>query len=166
MRLPCPDNLNKPGDQWGYEFEQLINHFLVYENIHMDICYLPIKSMFGFNPMDDFLFVLANLISKTPEEFSKNFEMLKGQTNRIAADIETKAKRHKRFKIWPPMLHVPFQIVLVASENFNEVVVSFAGRGILESGKDPRGFFSSDTYVVDTFQKIYWDYSDKMDACP
>ena len=159
---PALDYPNNPQKPWGAEFVNKISQFVNHSNIHIDICHLPIEPMLGFNPMEDFLSVLADVIKDKPENFASTHRMLVQRTTEIANEIKRWATldEHKaRFTIHPPMLNIPFQIVLVLSGDLKEVVVSFAGREILERGDaEPKGFFSSDPYVVETFHQIYLDY--------
>jgi len=147
--------------KWGEEFKDKIEQITAHKNIKVEICHLPSEPMLGFKPMEDFLSVLAYFITnkKNLSDFQKNHDMLKDRTNLITERFRQLKNEHpKRFVIHPPMFNIPFQIVLVFGHDFHEVVVSFAGRDLLESGTQPRGFFSSDPDVVNTFQHVYSDY--------
>ena len=164
--LLCSPALDYAGNlktqaHWGEEFKNKIDQFAPHRNIQMDICYLPVEPMLGFNPMEDFLSVLADFVSKeTSADFDKTHKMLCERTKTIHGEItKLSTGEHKdRFTLRPPMLNVPFQIVLVLGDTLKEVIVSFAGREMLERGVEPKGFFSSDPYIVETFYQIYLDY--------
>lgn len=170
--LLCSPALDYPGREtaWGEEFKNKFRQVVNHHNIYFDICHLPIKPMLGFKPMEDFLSVLADFIKDDDADFIVKHKMLVERTETIAAEFTKWAnedEHKKRFKIHDPMLDIPFQIVLVLGDNLKEVVVSFAGREMLErggtDGAEPKGFFSSDPYVVETFHQIYLDY---VQRCP
>ena len=162
--LLCSPAVDYPGNRkepWGEEFITMIRGFINHPNIHIDVCHLPVSPLLGYDPMEDFLSVLANyIVDKDKENVREVHKMLSKCTMNIASEIQSMASAHKeRFEIRPPMLDIPFQVVLVLGDDMKEVVVSFAGREILERGdSEPKGFFSSDPYVVETFHKIYVDY--------
>lgn len=158
---PAVDYPGNPKQPWGEEFITMLRGFINHPNIHFDICHLPVEPLLGYDPMEDFLAVLADYIVDAKIENVRDVhQMLSTRTKTIDKEIEGfEASHPDRFTVRPAMLDIPFQMVLVLGDEMKEVVISFAGREILERGdSDPKGFFSSDPYVVETFHRIYEDY--------
>jgi len=168
---PALDYQDNPGSsrdgstppEWGHEFRDLVGHLAKNNNIKFDICHLPIDSRSGINAMRDFVAVLANYVAKKDSEFSSIYDALWRRTEMVAKDFDLLSKdpdRKNRFKIQTHSINIPFQIVLINGKDMTEVVVSFAGREILEHGQSEsiKGFFSSDPYVVKTFHGIFNEY--------
>ncbi len=158
--LDYKGNANSSG-KWGAEFWTLFKRIADHTSTKADVCYLPVQQQGGFNPMDDFLWVLAHSIGENPKI---EFDQLKLRTEEIHENMErVQTQDPESLVLRTHMRNTPFQMVLINGSDMKEVVLSFAGREILESGagNETKGFFSSDPYVVETFQRIYDVYSRK-----
>jgi 16S rRNA G966 N2-methylase RsmD len=180
QREAYKEDINIMREQWGKEFIDKVVAVSTIPTLYMDICHLPMGLESGTNAMRNFLSVLASYLSQTPEGFRAALEALEAKTAWVLSDwIPTlKERAGNRLTTRDHTINIPFQIVLVNCAEFKEVVVSFAGREILEkhrsgspapsrfeklkqasSAPSPiKGFFSSDPYVVETFHCIYHDY--------
>lgn len=175
-RLP-----NNDKQEWGVEFRDIVHRLVVRQNLEFDICHLPFGSVTGVNAMEDFISALAAHIIQSEEqfkaytplaldaEFRKIHSTLMERSRRVWRDFEGLSNddyKH-RFHIKTHTINIPFQILLVTSNDgtsndggFMEVVVSFAGREVLErkQQRGVKGFFSSDPYVVKTFSEVFQTY--------
>ena len=145
---------------WGTKSGNYLDTLCANPNIHLEITYLPDCFVAGHNPIEDFIAVLADYCS--PKNDTKKFMDIYANINaarkRIVKSLEAFKEKGKctiKHKI-----NIPFQIVLVLDDEIRDVVVAFAGREIIESGKKDvlKGFRSSDPYVVNAFSDIYDTY--------
>jgi SAM-dependent methyltransferase len=116
---------------------------------------------------------LANYLSGpssgSSTEFEARLEALEKSTKWCDAHIQSWASKvGRRIKLRDHMVNVPFQIILINGKCFQEVVVSFAGREVLEREQKygVKGFFSSDPHVVETFNEIYQTYVESPERIP
>ncbi len=157
--------------EWGLEFRDRIEDLAGRRAIGFDICHLPLDSFSGINAMKDFIAVLANYIAKSDDDFQNAFDSLWRRAEAVATDFthwagELSDKKH-RFHV-KTHVDIPFQIVLVNSAKFTEVVISFAGRDILEREQEyeVKGFFSNDPYVVKTLHEVFKTYVQSKGQIP
>ena len=180
LRKEYSSDINVFKAKWGTEFLDLLRELLACKPLHFDVCHLPLGSQTGINTMHDFLSGLANYLADCSDTFKQRFDALQNRTNQFQIEVTGWASNKDtcdRFKYRQHMVNIPFQIVLVNGPTMKEVVVSFAGREILErepsegqggapgglpqvgDTRDIMGFFSSDPMVVETFHRIYLDYA-------
>ena len=160
--------------QWGKQFIDLLTDVITNKQLNFDICYLPLGSKTGINAMHNFLSGLATYLSDSssvsPEKkFVSRLEVLEERTKDCDSHIKSWIKLdEKRIKLKDHMVNVPFQIILIKGKNFQEVVVSFAGREVLERKQlyALKGFFSSDPKVVQTFYEIFNTYVESPERTP
>lgn len=157
--------------EWGLEFRNKVNELAAKESIKFEICHLPLESFSGLNPMKDFISVLANYTTNHSTDFAKSFTTLWERSKRVADDFSLWSVDHDRkhrFSVITNNTNIPFQAIIINSVNFTEVVVSFAGREVLEREHkyDIKGFFSSDPYVVKTFHSIFKTYIQSKERIP
>lgn len=151
---------------WGEELKSKIKELTgKSEYIDLTITYLPDFPIFGYYPIKDFIAVLANYCNTSNKGDTKQFEKIYTEINNATSDFITYLKSCKTITPTLEIKHkfnIPFQIVLVHDTEVKDVVVAFAGREILESGKEigPKGFRSSDPFVVETFANVYKNYVD------
>jgi len=149
--------------EWGLQFRNRVDDLVANGTIRFHVCHLPMNSFSGVNAMKDFIAVLANYVVQSDDDFQSVFDTLWRRTENVAKDFESWAtdddKRY-RFTVESHTINIPFQIVLVNGEEFTEVVVSFAGRDVLEREQEHgvKGFFSNDPHVVKTFHKVFKTY--------
>jgi hypothetical protein len=180
--LLCSPALDYPGNpksyspdtrkfEWGYEFRNRVKDLAADTRVHFDICHLPLTSLAGINPMKDFIAVLSNYVVRCDDDFERVFKSLWNRAAAVASDFQSWATdddTRSRFRVQTHNINIPFQIVLVNSDDFTELVVSFAGRDVLERERKygVKGFFSSDPYVVRTFHEVFKTYVDPRDRIP
>ena len=171
--------------KWGLEFRDRVKQLVAKGkgSIRFHVCHLPLSSLSGVNVMKDFIAALSTYIVQSDDQFKsddkfesddnfqKVFDSLWERAEMIAKDFESwatdKDSKH-RFKVETHTINIPFQIVLVNSNDFTEVVVSFAGRDVLEREQKygVKGFFSSDPYVVKTFHEVFKTYVESRGRIP
>lgn len=169
--------------EWGLEFRDLVSKVVTNSTIEFDICHLPRGSHSGINAMNDFIAVLANYIVQSEDQFkSENeyeaddhfqgvYSSLWHRAEIVAKEFDRWANdedKKDRFFVKTHTINIPFQIVLVNGEDFKEVVVSFAGREVLERDQKNgvRGFFSTDPHVVETFHHVFNTYVESHGRIP
>ncbi|MEW8287511.1 MAG: hypothetical protein AB2697_16130 [Candidatus Thiodiazotropha endolucinida] len=169
--------------EWGLEFNTLVGKLVKDPRFYFDICHLPTESFSGVNAMKDFIAALANYIVQTDKslrsadekEANSSFKRVYDSLWKRSKDAADEFYRHAnhdltkhRFSVKTHNINIPFQIVLVNSNDFTEVVVSFAGREVLERELKAgvKGFFSSDPFVVKTFQDVFNTYVESRDRIP
>ena len=162
---------NKGYKNWGDEIKSRIeNLFSKLSVIELDITYLPNFPIFGYNPIKDFVSVLANYCThnNNQQQFVKTYNEIAEGTDEIIKLLEQYEKKTNRKIKINYKFNIPFQMVLVSDKEINDVVVMFAGREIIESRNkvDPKGFRSSDPEVVALFSEIYQYYVDKHTRRP
>ncbi len=169
----CDRHINKNGEKcyrdWGMEVLQKIRNIEKKSKyIDVKITYLPDFPIFGYDPIKDFVSVLANYSTTNNDvvQFEKIYKEICEATDRtidqlklLVTEHELPEKEGQKLEI-SHKFNIPFQIVLVLDEEVQDVVVSFAGREIIESKKDviPKGFRSTDRRVVEVFSDIYDNY--------
>lgn len=170
----CNRHLNINGEKsykdWGIE---LLNKIKDIEKkrkfINVEITHLPNFPIFGYNPIKDFVSVLANYCNTNKDvvQFEKIYNEICEATAYMFKELNliVEGRNHDKDALKLEISHkfnIPFQIVLVLDEEIQDVVVSFAGREIIESKKDviPKGFRSTDRRVVEVFSDIYDKYVD------
>lgn len=168
--------------KWGLEFRDLVKKLVVKgKGFKFHVCHLPFSSLSGVNVMKDFIAALSTYIIQdqfksdnkfeSDNNFQKVYDLLWQRAGMIAKDFEllsTDEDSKDRFKVDTHIINIPFQIVLVNSNDFTEVVVSFAGREVLEREQKygVKGFFSSDPFVVKTFHEVFKTYVESRDRIP
>lgn len=167
MLLMCIPTLDsgeglQPGE-WGREFTTLIEKIKANPNVNVELCHLANDSRTGISHMRDFIEVLAFKIANgDPARFRELFDVISKKTAQFLERC-THQDLGDRIKIHPPLASIPFQMFCVLGPDIKSVVVSFAGREILErEDRDepvkPVGIFSTDPYVVEEFAQVYREY--------
>lgn len=175
-------------NQWGDVFKNKITDIISNNNEHhkpknifdMKIYYLSNENILGRNQLDEFIESLAGysyLKDKTKSKMEQVFSTIKKQTDEMIAklkrdsdkyvpsptdNLENQAiKKIKKIKIVPiKKTDIPFQIFIYKTKRMSEVIVSFAGKTILQSRikTEVKGFHSVDTDVVNAFENILNTY--------
>jgi len=151
-------------DGWGEEFSRLLEHIAhsSSDNIDLSVWHLPNRIINGSNPLKSFTEVLANSITPDKQNASENFNKIWNKTiNRLSDFKILNDDKSRKFQINRTVVNdIPFQIILHRSKELNEVVVSFAGRKLLEdeTTNDFYGFHSVDLDVVEAFEAIFDSY--------
>jgi hypothetical protein len=170
--LLCSPALDYPGrapyDEWGTEFLTTLDDLATKRGVKVDMTLLPAEPLSGFHYSDDFIAILADYCAKheaerttprtvAPLDAETIFGHIKARDTDIRGSLGGVGRlQHVQMR---EMANIPFQIVLTMAGARQEVVVSFAGREILEDrNTEPKGFHSSDPHVVKTFAEIYEDY--------
>lgn len=153
---------------WGIELLNKIKDIeKKREFVDVKITHLPNFPIFGYNPIKDFVSVLANYCNtdKDVVQFEKIYKEICEATEYLFKELNliVEGRKYDNDALKLEINHkfnIPFQIVLVLDEEIQDVVVSFAGREIIESKKDvnPKGFRSTDRRVVQVFSDIYDNY--------
>jgi len=169
--------------QWGLEFRNLVKKLASHDDISFDVCHLPVEPCSGVNALKDFISALATYIIQSEDqfktdnaaishaEFQKMLVSLWSRSELVANDfasLSTNPDTKDRFRLKTHIINIPFQVFLVDSKDVMEVVVSFAGREVLErrQQRGVKGFFSSDPYVVKTFREVFQTYVDSPGRMP
>ena len=163
--LDYPERVEKKEGKyqhWGDKFSEKLLRLAINQKTHTDITFLSDSAGAGFHPLDDFIQVLSSYCeSRSVLPFESIYKGISKSTSRIIQHLKTEAETaHRHVTIRQHVQNIPFQIILFSSRSCHEVVVSFAGHEILEDAqsKEPIGFFSSDRYVVEQFEKVYNEY--------
>ncbi len=179
--LDSPARIKGNYKDWGNEFSRLLGAICGDTDVTAQVAYLPNEVILGFNPLYGFVETLASYctdeaISKgrcevsDRDTFSKQvFEDIYNNTGDIYTLIDTIKDRHKKNNIdIRKILDIPFQIIIWEQDDLAEVVVSFAGKTILEDGNyiEPQGFHSCDVGVVNAFKQIFESYTDDHKRIP
>ncbi len=148
---------------WGDEFDGKLNGLMGNENVRIEITCLSDESIQGHQPLHDFLSVLAAYchdVSRSPLTHRQILTKIREAALNRLTNLQAAATDRGHITI-KKMLNIPFQIFLVTSKHYSEVIVSFAGREILEDANppEPRGFLSCDPDVVEAFAQVYADYT-------
>lgn len=105
------------------------------------------------------------------DAFRNVYGLLWHRSKMVANDFSqwsNDADKKDRIHLQTHTINIPFQVLLVDSEEFMEVVISFAGREVLErkQEREIKGFYSSDPYVVKTFREVFLTYIDSRGRFP
>lgn len=179
--LDTPERINGNYSKWGDEFSSILADMTTQESgllkNNVNVCFLANDSTLGFKPLQDFVEVLANYCAAS--------DLKKAKTPRQKAHVKpakdinqviyTKTERiykkileHKDNCCLTLLDDIPFQMVITKTDKFAEVVVSFAGKNIIEKEEyiEPKGFHSIDPDVVGAFIDIFKAYTNKHSRIP
>ena len=169
--------------EWGLEFRDIVEKLVAHKDIEFDICHLPVEPFSGVNALRDFISALATYTIQSEDqlksddavkadaEFQTIFGSIWDRSGLVANDFanwSTDVDKKDRFHVKTHTINIPFQVVLVDSKDVMEVVVSFAGREVLEreQRRGVKGFYSSDPYVVKTFREVFRMYVESKGRIP
>lgn len=174
--LDTPERIRGNYSDWGREFSGILTDLcttesgLTKDNVH--ICFLSDEVIMGFKPLKGFVEVLANYCvayekkkKRKPKSAEEIYGTIYAETKRIYDIIVNKHKDKYYLRL---LEDIPFQMIITETDKFAEVVVSFAGKTILEKEKsvEPKGFHSVDRDVVEAFKEIFDAYTNKSDRIP
>jgi hypothetical protein len=150
-------------NNWGQEVFELLEEVCAKAGNEGLIYSLPNKNISGYNPLKGFIETLANYYSQNNEKYAEDVyeRMLKKTEGCIKQLSIWKNDLNKNIKYYETtFISIPFQIFLLESEIVNEVIVSFAGKEIIEDHikREPKGFHSVDYNVFKTFEEIFYSY--------
>lgn len=175
-----PERLNKDFSKWGSDFRRKIANILKNEKAAIELYHLPDTVISGFNPLQNFIEALAGYCAEITKNNPNHVEINKliyDREKQYISDLETTDKtdvsgdNKKKGTIIINSTHhaeIPFQIFIYETNNYGEVLVSFANKAILQDKetKDYKGFHSIDSTVVDAFKKIFNAYTSSHRRIP
>ena len=179
--LDTPERIKGNYSEWGREFSGILADMTTLESgllkDNVNICFLSNEPTLGFKPLQDFVEVLANYCAdfdSKKAKFLKNAqvksseeinELIYNETKRI---YDTILNKHKNNRCLTLLEDIPFQMIITKTDKFAEVVVSFAGKNIIEKEDyiEPKGFHSIDPDVVNAFIDIFKAYTNKRCRIP
>jgi hypothetical protein len=178
--LDTPERVNGEYNKWGEEFSSILRDMTTEQSGllkgHVNICFLSDEAILGFKPLRNFVEVLANYCAAFEKDKSKNSEVEIKSAGEINKIIYNKTKivydeilnKHKDTYSLTLLEDIPFQMIITNTDKFSEVVVSFAGKAIIEKENydEPKGFHSIDPDVVKAFIDIFRAYANTTDRVP
>lgn len=173
--LDTPERVNGDYTKWGEEFSGILRDLatsragLTRDNVH--ICFLSNNVIAGFKPLKGFIEVLSNYCASFEKKKKRNkkaediYDIIYKKTEEIYNEVVNRYRNNIHLRL---LEDIPFQMIITKTDNFAEVVVSFAGKTIIEKEKtiEPKGFHSIDNDVVNAFIDIFNAYTDKGDRIP
>jgi hypothetical protein len=180
--LDTPERVSGDYQKWGKQFSDLITELCrkpnMKDNVH--ICFLSDDVKLGFRPLHGFIEVLANYCADFEKRKIGNRAKATVRCQTINHDTIYNAIEKQTTNVYGKIIaehgkekvrlldDIPFQMIISETDNFAEVVVSFAGKTILEyeKEKEPKGFHSIDPDVVNAFKQIFDAYANKENRTP
>lgn len=165
--LDYPERLKHDFSKWGSEFRNKIEPIIPDDNnkIILNIYHLPNENISGVNPLMEFIESLSGFCSELPNSRNSSKEIFRNiseETKAFINHLKYKSQQNKNFTISSvEQPDVPFQIFIYKSSKHCEVLVSFAGKTILQDKNETKqkGFHSIDPDVVDAFEHIFNSYT-------
>ena len=165
--LDYPERLKDNFNKWGDEFRNKIEPIIPDNNnkIELKIFHLPNENISGVNPLVQFIESLSGFCAALPNTKSTSkeiFTQISRETKNYLGYLKIKSEHNSNFTVSSvEQPDVPFQIFIYKSKKYCEVLVSFAGKTILQDKNETKqkGFQSIDPDVVKAFEHIFNSYT-------
>lgn len=154
------DGRTKEINEWGDEFSHLLKKIADDRDVKVRMWVLPNNIINGSNPLKSFTEILANFGSD--KDVNVKFQTMWENTLSFISTMEQLDQDNKETVEFNRTIlsNIPFQILLYNSKEIKEVVVSFAGKKVLEDvhNSETFGIHSVDSDVVEAFTDIFNSY--------
>lgn len=172
--LDYPERIKNDYLKWGNELRNKIETMMPDNNdkLYLNLYHLPNDNISGVNPLREFIESLSGFCAALPGNTvhcKSIFENIYNVTEEFIRAFQIKSSLNPNIKISSvEQPDVPFQIFIYESKKYSEVLVSFAGKSILQDKNETKqkGFHSTDPDVVNAFKHIFKAYTENHRRIP